>query len=146
MYEVTIFEAEDEDSFDEDTEITEAVRQVRNTESRMHTQGSNRDCVPLRIIGDVSSVTSWTPPSPETACAAGRYAVIGYPKSSPNLPRRIPKPSPLNRMTNQQPTKLLVSHINAGGTRAPPVEPEEEMHRVLLDPSSVGVTVINYRR
>lgn len=58
MYEVTIFEAEDEDSFDEDTEITEAVRQVRNTESRMHTQGSNRDCVPLRIIGDVSSVTS----------------------------------------------------------------------------------------
>lgn len=26
VYEVTIFEAEDEDSFDEDTEITEAVR------------------------------------------------------------------------------------------------------------------------
>lgn len=28
VYEVTIFEAEDEDSFDEDTEITEAVRKV----------------------------------------------------------------------------------------------------------------------
>lgn len=30
VYEVTIFEAEDEDSFDEDTEITEAVRKVYN--------------------------------------------------------------------------------------------------------------------
>lgn len=110
MYEVTIFEAEDEDSFDEDTEITEAVRQVHNTVSRMHTQGSNHGCVSLRIIGDVSSVTSWTRPSPETACAAGRYAAIGYPKSSPNLPRRVPKPSPLNQTTNQQPTKLPVGH------------------------------------
>lgn len=58
MYEVTIFEAEDEDSFDEDTEITEAVRPVHNIVSRMHTQGSNNDCVSLRIIGDASSVTS----------------------------------------------------------------------------------------
>lgn len=36
VYEVTIFEAEDEDSFDEDTEITEAVRQVHNSVTHAH--------------------------------------------------------------------------------------------------------------
>lgn len=47
VYEVTIFEAEDEDSFDEDTEITEAVRQVPTTASRRPAQASNHDCLSL---------------------------------------------------------------------------------------------------
>lgn len=39
VYEVTIFEADDDDSFDEDTEITEAVSLHANTQ--VHTQA---DC------------------------------------------------------------------------------------------------------
>lgn len=37
VYEVTIFEAEDEDSFDEDTEITEAVSQTHTSKTHKYT-------------------------------------------------------------------------------------------------------------
>ena len=37
VYEVTIFEAEDEDSFDEDTEITEAVSQIHTSNKHKYT-------------------------------------------------------------------------------------------------------------
>lgn len=37
VYELTIFEAEDEDSFDEDTEITEAVREHTHIETHTRT-------------------------------------------------------------------------------------------------------------
>lgn len=113
VYEVTIFEAEDEDSFDEDTEITEAVRKVYSImqqHSLPHTHAHTSNCwgASLRIIGDASSATSWTPHSPETASAAGRCAVIGYQKRPPNLPRQVQRHCPRSQTAKQQPAKLQV--------------------------------------
>ena len=116
VYEVTIFEAEDEDSFDEDTEITEAVSQT-------HTQNKHKYtlvvvvvvmkvwlcvCFSLRTTGGAPSVTSWILLFPETVSAAGRCALIGCRRILQNPTPPVPKPCPRSRPTNQKPKKLQV--------------------------------------
>lgn len=54
VYEVTIFEAEDNDSFDEDTEITEAVSlntQTNIITHMLYTSGLNCVCVCFSLSG-----------------------------------------------------------------------------------------------
>lgn len=64
--------------------------------------------ISLRTTGGASSVTSWTPPCPETVSAAGHCITIGCRRTSSSLPRLILKPCPQSLMTNRQPKKLQV--------------------------------------
>lgn len=118
MYEVTIFEAEDDDSFDEDTEITEAVRLKHKTwMEQTHTSHHSGLILhfPLRTTGGVWSVKSWTPLCPEIVCAAGLCVRIGCLKCQ--WTRLLPalKPCPRSQTANQLPKKsqVLFSHIES---------------------------------